>query len=694
MKKIKETDLRITKRIKTSNSKRAADAYDFIRKDIDRNFNLLRKCAAYRSAMQPYLAQIQRNRTLYFGRQWDDIMYVNGKGYREYEVYRRMGKNPMNINLIQPNIRNVLGQWRKGKYKPVVFSQNREGQEESEMMTVALQSVLNYNNSQDRDARLFEKFAITGMPVYKVTYTYNDEIMRPVVRCRDVTPYSLIINPDVRDVFGEDINFIAEIHDYSYDELMSLYYQYVPDNILKEISMKSDRDDYLSYYDTFSTETVDSLDVLLGGVSSNKARILEIWQLEGETRYEVHDPLSASWEVVKKEALSEFQSENAARVEFMQTYDTEAPLIDIKEIYYRFWKVYHISLNNYVTLFESETPYEHNSHPYTIMCYPAIDGKVYGMIEGLIDLQKLASRNIMLNDMLISTAAKNLLIIPQNTREASNVTIEEITSQWASPAGVIELAVDQTHQMPQQISTTPAASIGINNAISQTIDLIREISGVKDSILGNSPNSGVSGTLYAQETLNASLNTLDYIESFSTFIERTHAKIIKLIKQYWTEKQYIGIGADSNSGSLEYDPEKIRDFEFNNVIAKGENNPVLRNELDKELTQLLMNQYISLDMLLDNTSSPYADRLKKQLSRYREELREGKMPIGAPQWLFAEYQMQQQQQQQQPASPEAEALTQDYLKKWNGNLLADENSLNKVDAAQAMQEQLLNQQEV
>ncbi|MDR0755101.1 MAG: hypothetical protein LBF04_06910 [Prevotellaceae bacterium] len=693
MKSINETDINVAKRIKSKKrNDSAAAAYDFKNKDKSRNLRLVQKCAAYRSAMSQYLARIQRNRTLYLGRQWEDIMYVNGIAYREFDVYRLTGKNPMNINLIQPNVRNIIGQWRKGKYKPVVFSQNREGQEESEMMTVALQSVLNYNNSQDRDARLFEKFAITGMPIYKVTHAYNDELNRSVVRCRDVTPYSIIINPDVRDIFGEDINFIAEIHDYDYNTLMSLYSEYVPYSVIKEITRFRDKDDYLSYYNTFTTEYIDNLDCLVNSVSSGKARVLEIWQLEGEIRYEIHDYLNATWEVIKKDGLAAVLEENRLRLEKSGQYKIMFPQIDIREFYYRFWKVYHISLCNYVTLYESETPYEHNSHPYSIMCYPAIDGNIFGIVENLIDLQKLASRNIMLNDMLISTSAKNLLVVPKNTREASDITLKQIAEQWAKPDGVIELAIDATHQLPHQISITPQASIGINNAIQQTIDLIREISGVKDSILGNAPNSGVSGTLYAQETLNASLNTLDYIDSFSTFIERTHAKIIKLIKQYWTEKQYISIGAESLGSSHVYDPEKIRNFEFNNVIAKGENNPVLRNELDKQLTELLMQQYISLDMLLDNTSMPYADKLKKQLAKYREELQNGEMPVGAPQWLLAEY--QNIQQQMPPQSAEEQALTGDYLKRWNGNLITDEKSLNKLDNAEAMQAELLNQSKV
>jgi hypothetical protein len=658
MKKITKEDINVAGRIKFKAPDSRMEVKSYLKDDLRRNLGLCQKAASYRSAMYDFLQRTERNRNIYLGKQFEDIIIIGGVAYKAKDAYRKMGKNPMNINIVQSTVRNLIGQYRRDEYKPVIASQNREGQQEAEMMTVALQSVLNENDMPDRNARNFEKFIITGFPVYKITYSYDPLLKKPKIKIRSVSAQSLIINPNARDLFGEDINFVGEIHNYSYNEMMSLYSRYAGEEKIKNISIYIKDEESLSNYNTFSTEELDGLDCLTAGQEINKSRVLEIWQLEGEYRLEVHDSASSDWDVVSLSRLREYEQENANRVRISVEEGIELPLIRLRKIYYQYWKTYHISLVDFSTLYEGETPYDHLSHPYNFYCYPGIDGKVSGLLESLNDIQLLFSRNIMLQDMLIATSAKNLLILPKKTLEASGVTAQQAASQWNRTDGVLVLDTGPDKPTPTQISVTPSATIGINNIIQSTVEMLREVSGVKDSMLGNTPNSGESGTLYALQTSNASTNIIDLISGFNTFVNKTYEKAIKLIKQYWTEKQYVNvIGTEASELAKNYDPAAVRDFEFVSTIGRGENSAVFRDIVNNQLVNLLQSGYISLDMLLQNSSLPYSDRMLQQINSFREELKSGNVPVGAPAWLLQEYQQQAGTQN----NPENQALLQEYL---------------------------------
>jgi hypothetical protein len=656
MKRITEKDINVVGKIKFNATTEKSARFD-LKDDLGRNMRLCQKAASYRSAMYGFLQKIERNRNIYLGKQWEDIIVIGGVAYKAKDVYRKMGKNPMNINIVQSTVRNIVGQYRKDEYKPVIASQNREGQHEAEMMTVALQSVLNENEIAERNARNFEKFIITGFPIYKTTYTYDPLLKKSKVAIRAISAQSIIINSNARDLFGEDINFIGEIHNYSYNEMMAIYSKYVGEEKIKQVSMYMNDEALLSSYNTFSTEELDNMDCLIGGQEQNKSRVLEIWQLEGEYRLETHDLATAEWDVVGLSKVKEYERENNERMRISQEKGIEIPLIKLRKIYYQYWKTYHVSLADMSTLYEGETTYNHLSHPYTFFCYPGIDGKVSGLVESLNDIQMLFSRNVMLQDMLISTAAKNLLIIPKKTLEASDVSMKDVVTQWGKVDGALVLDIGGDKAPPTQISTTPSATIGINNIIQSTMDMLREVSGVKESMLGNTPHSGESGTLYALQTSNASANIIDLLSGYNAFVNKTYEKAIKLIKQYWTEKQYVNvIGIDASDIAKTYDPEAVRDFEFISTIGRGENSAVFRDIVNNQLMNLLQNGFISFEMLLQNGSLPYSDRMLQQINSFREELKNGTVPVGAPAWL-----LQESQQINAQTNSEDQAVLQQYL---------------------------------
>lgn len=75
-------------------------------------------------------------------------------------------------------------------------------------------------------------------------------------------------------------------------------------------------------------------------------------------------------------------------------------------------------------------------------------------------------------------------------------------------------------------------NIGINEMIQMQLKLMQDIAGVHGAIQGKSSNSGTAAALYAQGTQNASLNVLDYLETFSSFCRSVIRSCCRLLSSF------------------------------------------------------------------------------------------------------------------------------------------------------------------
>ena len=98
-------------------------------------------------------------------------------------------------------------------------------------------------------------------------------------------------------------------------------------------------------------------------------------------------------------------------------------------------------------------------------------------------------------------------------------------------------------------------------------------------------------------------------------------------------------GKDYDNEAYMYDPTQVQDCNFDIVIAKSANAPVFRQMIDDYLFQFLQGGLIDLNMFLENTSMPFADKLLEQIKQKQDTL-------------------QQTMQGGQPPSPEAMQMLQ------------------------------------
>ena len=579
--------------------------------NLHRNLKLLEEAEQWYNSLSDFRERRRRARRYYRGRQWNDMVKVNGKWMTEEEYIKMQGRVPLKQNLIRPAIKSVLGQYRCSPYKPVVYSRNRQDQTAAEMMTIAYEAVYEMNSGKERDTRELEEFLISGMAAYKIRYEYDADRQRPEPKFCDVKPSCLFFNTNVRDVRLSDVFIVGEVIDTTLDSLIASY-ACTKEEEERIKSYYQARNGVVSTTDGLSSNELDHIHFLTPE-EPDKCRVVEIWKKEGAWRLYVHDYADGTYEEHPLSDKAEIDAVNAERRRMEAENGVELPMIEYDEKYVEYWKGYHLTPTGQ-TLWEGESPYEHKSHPYVICAYPMLDSEVWGMVEDIIDQQRMINRMVILQDFIMSASAKGVLVVPEECIPDDS-TIEDIAEEWVKYNGVIKVKLKKGAEVPRQLSAN-SMNIGIQEMLQMQMKFIEDISGVQAPMLGKTPNSGTPAALYNMQTQQSALNILDYLETFGAFLRDRDKKVIQVIRQFYTEKQYITVaGRAYSEQSKMYDPERIRNIDFENSIGKGMDTPVYRAIADDMLWQMLQSGYITFEMFLEHSSMPFADKLMESVNR-------------------------------------------------------------------------------
>lgn len=624
------------------------------------NMALLDECRRYWDSLRDFRDRRLRNRKYHRGEQWSDLIEdpdtttsTSRSFITEEDYILNQGKVPLKQNLIRKNIRNLIGQYLSNPSKTMVLSRIRDNAQVTEMLTNALQCALQNNNSKLLDIAEFRESTLSGACIQRIGYGYFRERNLEDVDIDNVNPARAFFNTDLEDPRHTDIRLIGEIIDTTVDDIVSTYAKSKADErTIRQWYAGVVSRDYLANYGLDSNK-IDSLD-FYNPTEPGKARMFEVWMLKGEWRTYAHDPADGSYKIVPY-TLKEIGAQNTERVRLGTEQgipEEEIPLIEAEEKFEQFWYCKMLTPYGHC-LYEGETPYKHEGHPYVVNLQPMIDGEVWGLIEDMIDQQRYINRLIIQLDFIVSASAKGVLMVPEDV-VPDGMRPSDFAKEWVKANGVIFYKPSVSHgKMPEQISSN-STNVGLHEMLALQMSLFQDVSGIHNAIQGKEANSGTPASLYAQQAQNATINTLEQMSYFENFLQNRDRKVLKLIVQYYDEKRYLAInGRAISEESKIYDPELAKDIDFDIVVTQGTDTPVYRQLIDNTLFELLKGNLIDLEMYLEQTSMPFADKLLQAVRQRRELMEQGQMPGQLPPDLVA--------QAQQGANPQAMALLQQSL---------------------------------
>lgn len=604
-----------------------------------RAFDIILQAQVYWDKMDPFRKERERNKKYCYGDQWQDVITdEDGCPTTEEDYIKKQGSVPLKNNLIRRLVRNVLGVYRSQSKEPICTARDRDEQRAGETMSSVLQYNWQMNRMQEVNARTMEDFLIGAFIVHRKWYGWQNDRMDCWTTY--VNPNNFFVDNRFRDFRGWDVSFLGEIHDVSFITLTQNFAKSPKDyERLREIyAYARDRSFMDSYASNFGTSDLKNLDFLLPQ-DVNMCRVIEVWRKESKPRYRCHDYLNGDIFKVDVEDLESLvlsvNRERMARGAAQGMAPEEVPVITYEWFIDDYWYYYFLSPFGDV-LDEGETPYDHKSHPYVFKAYPFIDGEIHSFVNDVIDQQRYTNRLITLYDWIMRASAKGVLIFPEECI-SDQMDLDEVFDNWARFNGVIVAKTKDTDKLPVQIANN-STNIGISELLNLQLKFFEDISGVNGALQGKPGYSGESGQHAQQMMVNATTSLLDLLDSFSTFIIDSAYKDVKNIQQFYDDKRVFNITGKAGS-VVEYDPEKVRDVEFDLSIVEATSTPAYRDMANSFLMQIWASGQISLEQLLEHGNFPFADSLLQSIKSQQEQLAAGQQPTPLSPTLMRQVQM-------------------------------------------------------
>lgn len=636
-----------------------AESYKIHTVPYERAYAVLFKAQRYYDNMANFRKRRQRNKRYNYGDQWGDVIETETKcGFKhsitEEQYIREQGSEPLKNNLIRRLVKNVLGVYRSQSKEPTCNARDKDEKRYGETMSIVLQCNRQLNRANEIDARTMEEFLISGAAIHKKKFGWR----RNRLDCWTdyVNPNNFFVDGNMKDFRGWDVSCIGEVHDISLGEVLR---EFADDaakaNWLKRIYRDAASVEYLAdnlqQFGEFDPRNID----FMTPSDPSLCRVIEVWKKESKPRYRCHDynngddfkiDIEDYHDIVEAENKDRMERGTAAGMR-----PDDIPMIKAEWFMDDYWYFYYLTPFGDI-LREGETPYAHGEHPYVFKFYPFIDGEIHSFVEDVIDQQRYVNRLITMYDFIMRASAKGVLLCPEDCLP-DDMSWDDFCDEWSRFNGVVRYIPSKSGQVPTQVANN-STNIGIGDLLSYQLKFFEDISGVNGALQGKPGASGTSGSLYAQQTQNATMSLLDILETFSQFVIDGAYKDVKNIQQYYDTIRTFNIVGRAGQ-EIVYDPKKIRDVEFDINITESTATPVYRQMANEFLMTLWQNQAITLEQLLQVGDFPFGDELQQSITTQKEEMEHGGTPEGfSPQ-------LQQQVQQASETNPKAQAMLQQMM---------------------------------
>lgn len=590
----------------------------------NKNMDLLLRCQILWENLSEVRRDGARIMRYVYGDQWSDFITYKGKTMTEAEYIRQQGNIPLVNNVMRHLVNTIVGVYTKSETEPVATARDRDEQKIGEMMSITLQCNWQMNKLPLLLANLFEDYLLRGMVFERESPDYIGG--RKDIFSTTPNPNNMFFDGPMNDPRFENLYLIGEIHDLSFKELCYRFSHSSKDHeLLERIYKPAHGGDYPAQNDINRKHREDEM-TFWGPTDPTMCRVYEIWTKELKSRYRCHDPLEGKMYRVNMEDFHELvELENESRKqegEAMGMNPDDIPLIEYEYVEDYYWFFQYLAPDGTILL-EGETPFDHESHPYTLALYPFINGEIHPFAGNFLDQQRTINRYFIMHDLVLRSGAKGVTMVPESV--VGDLTKEEFAEQWSSYNGIVFYTPKPGVPEPKQFYGS-TANLGTIEMIQLMMNMMEQASQTNNALMGKQPYAGTSAALYSQQTANATTSLTSLLLRFSAFVESIAVKKTKLIQQYYDEKRIVNIAGQNYAGIKEYDPEKARDIEFDLSIKESVSTPTHRMLANDMLLQFWQAGAISIEQLLQVGEFPFADQLLQSIGAAKETAQE----TGAP----------------------------------------------------------------
>lgn len=576
-----------------------------------------------------------RARTMRYcnGDQWGDTINVYHHGWwesmTEREYMKRRNQTPMSNNIMVSILESITGLYAKQGTEPVCFARDSDSRELSDMMSATMQCNWQTTYMQHLLNHGIKDYLQGGQMFVRESWE-SRELEMP-------DSWTDYLEPD--HVFFEcgsdprhgDISLIGCLNDISREDLYNKFakreYGWTEEK-LDEIFQLDAVNDGGDGYEFNEEKALENLSFDYTNKGKHYVRVIEVWTTESKPRLQCYDPIAtnqndAYFRVDRDDTamINELIAKNKKRKEQydeMGIAEEDRAYITSEEISDKYW-YYTFMAPDGTVLLRGETPYDHKSHPFTMMLYPYINGEIHPFMANVIDQQRYINRLIVMNDMSIRSSFKGFKMIPKTVLDGKSP--EQFMEEAIEYDGWIFYTPKKT--MPNvkpEIITSNAVNIGTNELLQIELNLMREVTNVSGALQGKTPSAGTSAARYAQESQNSTTSLFTILSDMDVFTEKLANKKCMTIQQFYDEGRKI---YDRNFNKVySYDRLSARDIHFKISIKNAAATTAYSTMQNDTLKELLGMGAINVVQYLQNLNAPYADKLLASVQEQQAQLQQ------------------------------------------------------------------------
>lgn len=585
----------------------------------------------------------------------DEDYYDNIQWSQEdADALKERGQAPLVYNVISQSVNWIIGSEKRGRSDFKVLPRRKDGGKAAERKTALLKYLSDVNLLAFERSLAFEEAAKAGIGWLESQIQDADD-GEPIYSGAE-SWRNIIFDSTYRRLDMSDCRYIFRVKWVDLDVAIALF----PDRKAQLEMAASDGYDTWGADDSDGDEAMDSQEYersMSGGTrdathNRRRVRLIEAWfripeqveKLKGwqsDFRGEVYDPND------ERHAL-EIQEGRAtiAKSAMMRMHCAVMTTTDM--------------------LVHGPSPYRHNRFPFTPIWgfRRARDGMPYGVIRWMRGMQDDVNKRMSKALYILSS---NKVVMDEGAVE----DIEEFREEVARPDAVITKKPGKALEINVDRELAPAHL----ELASRSINMIQQVGGVTDELLGRSTNA-VSGVAVQARQEQGSVATNKLFDNLRLAFQQHGEKELSLIEQFMTqEKQFRITNARGtpeyvavNDGLPENDITRTKaDF----IVDEAEWRATMRQAAVQQLLELAAKlppqvTMTMLDLLVENMDIPNRDELVKRIRQVT-----GQRDPDAEELTPEEMQQQQAAQQQQAYQDELAMAALEEQKAKTRKALAD-----------------------
>ncbi len=432
-----------------------------------------------------------------FGEQWADKVRTDECGtMSEKDMMMRTGHHPATCNMILPAVTAIVGHYRKK-----IVAQNAKLPPHIETDCAALQ-----------------EFLISGCAIQRLSVENRDGTDSKLW-ADNVSPANFFVD-HAGALSPHRAQLLGQLHDMS---LMHILLRFSRGNRRSAARLR-DIFDRETAVETFvsrpSAGVGESVNDNVSFASSSlpgTMRVVEVWTLECGESTVCLDPETGTIEEFAHDDDSLNRRNSRRRRKGLKPLQRSWSLVPK-------WHCRFLTAAG-TTLYE----YYADSHPYVYAFYPLVDGEIHSMVEDLIERQRHINRLLTLNDRILASSAKGVLLFPENQTSPA-MPVQAVADNWAAPDGIVLYRAMPGMPGPQQMVGGPA-NFGVVSMLQTDLTLFRDISGVSEALRGQAVSSNTGAELYSRQQEGASTAIAYQLGTFESFVARRDEKGLSIVQQ-------------------------------------------------------------------------------------------------------------------------------------------------------------------